>query len=162
MLTEEALGGPGADTRGRDAFVLVFYAFNKQTRKKYFNGYLDSLKGTVADGDTTDFLGNETFQSYSHARNGYSLRDVLKVPAVVKKAVSGVISEMVTGEETDACTPPSRRDAVLEEILDQAKTLRAQSFTQTRDEVIKFYHDLPGGNRPVPQQPRCDLGPSAR
>ena len=116
-----------------------FFALLNQTRKRYFSGYLDSLKEAVATGDTTDLLGNETFQSYSQGRDGYSLREVLKVPMAVKKAVTGVITEMVTGKEIDP-QAALRAKAVLEEILDQAQTLRAESFMQTRDEVIKFYN----------------------
>ena len=116
-----------------------FYAFLKQNRKKYFTSYLDSLKDAIADGDDTDFLGNETFQSYSHAKNGYALKDVLCVPGVVKGAVLGVVRDMVEGGETTAA---AAFDAAmtLDEVLGMAETIRAQSFTQTREEVIKFFH----------------------
>ena len=58
---------PENDTPGSS-----FYAFTKQTRKKYFTAYLGLLQAALEDRDTTDFLGNETFQSYSHAKNGYA------------------------------------------------------------------------------------------
>src|SRR5665647_1008031 len=116
-----------------------FYAFNKQTRKKYFNAYLDSVKGAVQDGDTTDFLGNETFQSYSHAKNGYALKDVLCVPGVIKKTLLVVVKDMVDDGET---TPGAAFQCAIlfNDVLGQAETIRAQSFTQTRDEIIKFFH----------------------
>ncbi|HEY5494820.1 MAG TPA: HD domain-containing phosphohydrolase [Candidatus Anoxymicrobiaceae bacterium] len=116
-----------------------FYAFSKQTRRKYFNAYLDSLKGAVADDDTTDFLGNETFQSYSHAKNGYALKDVLCVPGVIKKTLLLVVKDMVDDGET---TPGSAFQCAIlfNDVLGQAETIRAQSFTQTRDEIIKFFH----------------------
>jgi HD-GYP domain-containing protein (c-di-GMP phosphodiesterase class II) len=115
-----------------------FYAFSKQTRRKYFNAYLDSLKGAVADDDTTDFLGNETFQSYSHAKNGYALKDVLCVPGVIKKTLLLVVKDMVDDGET---TPGSAFQCAIlfNDVLGQAETIRAQSFTQTRDEIIKFF-----------------------
>src|SRR5450759_5280006 len=116
-----------------------FYAFTKLTRKKYFINYLDSLKGAISDGDTTDFLGNETFQSYSHAKNGYSLKDVLCVPVAVKTALSAVVKDMVEQGEASP-TAAFQCSLVLDDLLGQAENIRAQSFTQTRDEVIKFYH----------------------
>ena len=116
-----------------------FYAFMKLTRKKYFINYLDSLKGAISDGDTTDFLGNETFQSYSHAKNGYSLKDVLCVPVAVKTALIAVVKDMVEQGEASP-TAAFQCSLVLDDLLGQAENIRAQSFTQTRDEVIKFYH----------------------
>ncbi len=117
-----------------------FYAFLKQTRKKYFNTYLDSLESAIAEGDTADFLGNETFQSYSHAKNGFALQEVIGIPGVVKTALLAVIREMVEAKEA---SPADAFEATLivDDMLEQAKTIRAQSFTQTRDEVIKFYQE---------------------
>jgi len=116
-----------------------FFALLNQTRRRYFNSYLDSLEEAVDTGDTTDLLGNETFQSYSQGKDGYSLREVLKVPAAVKRAVTGMITEMVTNKEADPHAALGAK-ALLDELLDQAGTIRAESFMQTRDEVIKFYH----------------------
>ena len=102
-----------------------FYAFTKQTRKKYFNAYLDSLKGAIEDGDTTDFLGNETFQSYSHAKNGFALRDVLCVPGVVKNTLLSLIKDMVSAGET---TPQAAFECalLLNDVLGKAESIRAQ------------------------------------
>ncbi|MBK5091937.1 MAG: GAF domain-containing protein [Actinobacteria bacterium] len=122
-----------------DAPSSSFFALLNQTRRRFFNGYLDSLKEAVATGDSTDLLGNETFQSYSQGRDGYSLREVLKVPASVKKALGSIINEMVANKEIDAHAALGAK-AALDEILDQAGTIRAESFMQTRDEVIKFYN----------------------
>lgn len=116
-----------------------FYAFLNQTRKRYFMNYLDLLRSAVETGDNTDFLGNETFQSYSHGRNGYSLSDVLSIPVMVKGAILELITEMVEDGDTD---PESGFGAasLLWELLGEAEIIRSQSFVQTRDEVIKFYH----------------------
>lgn len=116
-----------------------FYAFQKQTRKKFFTHYLDSLREAVRFGDTTDFLGNETFQSYSHARNGFLLRDVLKIPVAVKKSIHGVVSGMLDDEEIQPAAALGAME-IIDGILEEAESIRAQSFTQTRDEVIRFYH----------------------
>jgi HD-GYP domain-containing protein (c-di-GMP phosphodiesterase class II) len=116
-----------------------FYAFTRQTRKKFFSSYLDAVKDAVISGDTTDFLGNETFQSYSHAKNGYALKDVLAVPLVVRRAIVGVIKDMVVAGETDPAAA-FECSVLLDELLSEAGCIRAQSFTQTRDEVIKFFH----------------------
>jgi len=116
-----------------------FYAFLKLTRKKYFNGYLDSIRVALETGDNTDFLGNETFQSYSHARNGYALKDVLNVPRSVRNAVTGVIEEMVENGEAQAGAALGAI-TLLDELLQDAELIRAQAYTQTRDEVIRFYH----------------------
>ncbi|HEY5527124.1 MAG TPA: HD domain-containing phosphohydrolase [Candidatus Anoxymicrobiaceae bacterium] len=142
-LALEVLGKRRAEVLGRipekETPSSSFYAFMKQTRKKYFNSYLDSVKDALSDGDTTDFLGNETFQSYSHAKNGYALKDVICVPTVVKSALLSVIKDMV--EKGDAGPADAFSAALaLDELLTQAEIIRAQSFTQTRDEVIKFYH----------------------
>ena len=118
-----------------------FYTFLKQTRRKYFFNYLDLLRDAIATGDTMDFLGNETFQSYSHAKNGFSMKDVLCIPNLVEEALVGLASEMAERGEVNA-------DAALEaavmicDILGQAETIRAESFTQTREEVIRFYHSF--------------------
>jgi HD-GYP domain-containing protein (c-di-GMP phosphodiesterase class II) len=125
---------PESDTPGSS-----FYAFMKLTRKKYFINYLDCLKDAVSDGDTTDFLGNETFQSYSHAKNGFSLKDVLCVPVAVKTALLSVVKDMVESTEADP-SAAFECSLVLNDLLGQAENIRAQSFTQTRDEVINFYH----------------------
>ncbi len=116
-----------------------FYAFLKLTRKKYFKGYLNSLTDALETGDSTDFLGNETFQSYSHARNGYALKDVLNVPRSVRNAISGVIEEMVESGEAQAGVALGAI-MLVDELLQDAEMIRAQSYTQTRDEVIRFYH----------------------
>ena len=71
-----------------------FYTFLKQTRRKYFFNYLDLLRDAIATGDTMDFLGNETFQSYSHAKNGFSMKDVLCIPNLVEAALVWLASEM--------------------------------------------------------------------
>lgn len=116
-----------------------FYTFLKQTRRKYFFNYLDLLRDAIATGDTMDFLGNETFQSYSHAKNGFSMKDVLCIPNLVEEALVGLASEMAEWGEVNA-------DAALDaaimicDILGQAETIRAESFTQTREEVVRFYH----------------------
>ena len=122
-----------------DAPPSSFFNLFTRKRRRFYDGYLDSLKEAVATGDTTDLLGNETFQSYSQGRDGYSLREVLKVPTAVKKGVAGVIVEMVANREIDPYAALEVK-AALDEILDQAGTTRAESFMQTRDEVIKFYH----------------------
>ena len=116
-----------------------FFAFFNQTRRKYFNCYLDSLKEAVATGDVTDLLGNETFQSYSQGRDGYPLREVLLVTTAVRKALTGIVFEMVANSESDPYTALEAK-GLFDEILDQALTLRAESFMQTRDEVIRFYN----------------------
>lgn len=117
-----------------------YYSFLKQTRKKYFNGYLDSLKDAVSNGDTTDFLGNETFQSYSHAKNGYPLQEVICIPTVVKTALLATMKSMVEDGQASA-SDALEATVMLSDILSQSEMIRAQSFTQTRDEIIKFYHD---------------------
>lgn len=119
----------------------LFYTFLKQTRRKYLLGYLDLLKDAIATGDTTDFLGNETFQSYSHAKNGFSLKEVLSIPTLVEKALVGLASDIAaSGEATaDAALGAS---LIICDILGQAQTIRAESFTQTRDEVVRFYHSF--------------------
>lgn len=118
-----------------------FYAFLKLTRKKFFNNYLEALKGAVSSGDTTDFLGNETFQSYSHAKNGYALRDVLSVPVAVKTALLQEVRDAVNRGDA---RPEAALDCslIFVQLLGEAENIRAQSFTQTRDEIIKFYHEF--------------------
>ena len=142
-LTLEVLGRKRSEVLARVAKKETpgseYYSFLKQTRKKYFAGYLDSLRDAVASEDSTDFLGNETFQSYSHARNGFSMKDVLRVPIVVKDAVTEVIEEMVESDEVSAGAALGAI-SLMNVLLEQAELIRAQSFTQTRDEVIKFYH----------------------
>ena len=133
--SEVLAGIPEENTPGTS-----FYAFLKLTRKKYFNNYLDSLKDAIVTGDSTDFLGNETFQSYSHAKNGYALQDVIMVPAAVRRAVFAVVRRMVRSGEADAAEA-FEAILLLGGLLDESKTIRAQSFTQTRDEVIKFFHE---------------------
>jgi HD-GYP domain-containing protein (c-di-GMP phosphodiesterase class II) len=116
----------------------AYYAFLKQTRKKFFSQYVDALKGAIADRDTTDFLGNETFQSYSHAVNGFALKDVLQVPAAVRLAIHEVMEQMVGAGEMK----PGKALAatvLLDDVLDEAQLIRAQSFIQTRDEALKFF-----------------------
>lgn len=118
-----------------------FYSFLRQTRARFFTAYLDLLEATLETGDSTDFMGNETFQSYSHAKNGFALRDVLSVPGLVERAFLAVTMEMV---ERGEATP---RDALslsvtLGRLLGEAETVRAESFTQTRDEIIRFYHSF--------------------
>lgn len=142
-LALEVLTKRRADVLARipenDTPTTSFYAFLKQTRKKFFGGYLDSLKDAIYDGDTTDFLGNETFQSYSHAKNGYALQEVICIPTAVKTAVLSVIKDMVDSGEVQA-SQAFHATLMICDLLGQAETIRAQSFTQTRDEVIKFYH----------------------
>lgn len=116
-----------------------FYAFVKQTRKKYFSTYLDSLAQAIASGDTTDFLGNETFQSYSQARNGYPLREVLQVPNAVKNAVRETLMEMMARGEARP-GPAFQAVMIISQMLDEAESIRAQAFIQTRDESIRFFH----------------------
>ena len=125
---------PENDTPGSS-----FYAFTKQTRKKYFTAYLGLLQAAIEDGDTTDFLGNETFQSYSHAKNGYALKDVLCVPGVVKNSLLSVVKDMV-GDGEAGPEAAFQCALLLNEVLGQAESIRAQSYTQTRDEVIRFFH----------------------
>jgi HD-GYP domain-containing protein (c-di-GMP phosphodiesterase class II) len=117
----------------------AFYAYLKQTRRKYFSAYLDLLGGAVQTGDTTDFLGNETFQSYSHAKNGFSMKEVLSIPYLVERALVAQISDMVEHGEAE---PQAALQAALliGDTLGQAERIRAESFTQTRDEVVRFYH----------------------
>jgi HD-GYP domain-containing protein (c-di-GMP phosphodiesterase class II) len=119
----------------------LFYTFLKQTRRKYLLGYLDLLKDAIATGDTTDFLGNETFQSYSHAKNGFSLKEVLSIPTLVEKALVGLASDMAASGEATADAALSS-SLIICDILGQAETIRAESFTQTRDEVVRFYHSF--------------------
>ncbi len=118
-----------------------FYAYLKQTRKKFFAAYLELLQVTFESGDSTDFLGNETFQSYSHAKNGFSMKDVLSVPGLVEKAVMGVAMEMVERGEASPRAALSL-SVTLGNLLGEAETIRAESFTQTRDEIIRFYHSF--------------------
>lgn len=116
-----------------------YYAFLKQTRKKFFSQYLDALKGALQDDDPTDFLGNETFQSYSHAANGFELRQVLQVPVAVRQAFVDVLEQMVSDGEVK----PERAlvaSGVVGDLLDEVQLIRAQSFIQTRDESLKFFH----------------------
>ncbi|MBU1672211.1 MAG: GAF domain-containing protein [Actinobacteria bacterium] len=116
-----------------------FYGFLKQTRRKYFGSYLDSLADAVRSGDTTDFLGNETFQSYSHAKNGFLLRDVISVPACVNRAVSTLLKSLLDRGEAEGAAA-FEAAILLDDLLTQSQAIRSQSFTQTRDEVINFYH----------------------
>lgn len=116
-----------------------FYAFLNQTRKRYFMSYLDLLQSAVETGDNTDFMGNETFQSYSLGRNGYSLNDVLSIPIIVKRAILEVVTDMVEEGEADSESGFGAA-SLLWELLGEAEIIRSQSFVQTRDEVIKFYH----------------------
>ena len=142
-LALEVLGRRRAEILSRipaeDSPSSHFYSFLKLTRKKFFAGYLELLYDTVNSGDTTDFLGNETFQSYSHGKNGFELQEVLQVPVSVKGAVQDVLREMVENGEAEggvAVEVVSRISA----LLDEAEIVRAQAFNQTREEVIKFYH----------------------
>jgi len=143
MLALEVINRKHSEIIGRiteqEAPPSSFYAFLKLTRKKYFKSYLNSLTDALQTGDSTDFLGNETFQSYSHARNGYALKDVLNVPRSVRNAITGVIEEMV---ESGEAQPGVALGAIMlvDELLQDAELIRAQSYTQTRDEVIRFYH----------------------
>lgn len=115
-----------------------FYSSIKQTRRRYLTTYLDWLSEAIANDDTTDFLGNETFQSYSQAKNGFMLKEVLQVPLAVKHALTGLLSEMVEKEDVDAAAALEAK-SLLDDLLDQAGMIRAQSFIQTRDETIHFY-----------------------
>lgn len=117
-----------------------FYEFLKQNRKRFYATYIDAIARAVMTGDTTDFLGNETFQSYSHARNGFALKEVLSVPTAVKTAVLDVLSQMV---DSGAVSGRGAYSAftVIDWLLDQAQTIRAQAFIQTRDEAVAFFHD---------------------
>ena len=117
-----------------------FYAFLRQTRKRFFQTYLDVLRKAIETGDTTDFLGNETFQSYSHAMNGFELREVLQVPAAVKAGLRDALSDMVTNGGADG-RAAFEAILLLGDLLDQAEIIRAQAFVQTRDETITFFHD---------------------
>ena len=116
-----------------------FYSFLKLTRKKYFVSYLDQLKEALEADDMMDFLGNETFQSYSHAKNGFSMKEVLSVPSIVERAITGLAAELIDSGDVK---PGDAMAATLlvHEMLGQAATIRAESFTQTRDEIIRFYH----------------------
>jgi len=116
-----------------------YYSFLKMTRKKYFNAYFDYLREAVENGDTTDLLGNETFQSYSHAKNGFQLKEVLQVPVCVKHVLLGMLGEMA---EAGDVSPAAAVEAagLLVDVLDEAETIRAQSFIQTRDEEVRFFH----------------------
>ena len=116
-----------------------FYTFLKQTRRKYFFNYLDLLRDAIATGDTIDFLGNETFQSYSHAKNGFGMKDVLCIPNLVEEALVGLASEMAEWGEVNADAALGAAIMICD-ILGQAETIRAESFTQTREEVVRFYH----------------------
>ena len=116
-----------------------FYLFLKVTKKKFFSNYLDALREAFESADPTDFLGNETFQSYSHAKNGFSLHDVLCVPGLVREAVQHVIEMMVDRGEADARAGLAAV-ARLDGLIGEAQLIRAQAFAQTRDEVIRFYH----------------------
>lgn len=119
--------------------TTAFYTFLKVTRKRFFSSYLGLLKEAIETGDTTDFMGNETFQSYSHAKNGFSMKEVLSVPTLVEKALVGLASDLAANGEAPA------REALgaavtVSGILGEAETIRAESFTQTRDEIVRFYH----------------------
>jgi hypothetical protein len=61
------------------------------------------------------------------------------VPLVVRRAIVGVIKDMVVAGETDPAAA-FECSVLLDELLSEAGCIRAQSFTQTRDEVIKFFH----------------------
>jgi HD-GYP domain-containing protein (c-di-GMP phosphodiesterase class II) len=117
-----------------------FFAFLRQTKKRFFATYIDALKKTIDTGDTTDFLGNETFQSYSHAKNGFDLREVLQVPTAVKTAINEILLEMVEAGQADGSAALAAA-VLIDELLGQAETIRSQAFTQTRDETIAFFHD---------------------
>ncbi len=123
----------------RESPRTPYYAFLKQTRKNFFFGYFDLLKEAVETEDTTDFLGSETFESYSHAKNGFSMKEVLSVPTLVERALVGLVADMAGAGEADAGAGLAAA-VLLSDILGQAETLRAESFTQTRDEVVRFYH----------------------
>jgi HD-GYP domain-containing protein (c-di-GMP phosphodiesterase class II) len=117
----------------------AFYAFLDMTRKTYISNYLDLLKSSIETDDLTDFLGDETFQSYSHAKNGFSMKDVLSVPSAVEKALVRLLSEMASSGDTSGNSALAA-SVIFSDILGQAETIRAESFTQTRDEVVRFYH----------------------
>ena len=123
----------------RDTPSSAFYAFMNMTRRKYLENYLELLREAIETGDSTDLLGNETFQSYSHAKNGFSLKEVLSIPSVVERSLVGVLAEMAASGDADA---GAALEAVVlaGDVLGQAGTIRAESFTQTRDEVVRFYH----------------------
>jgi len=116
----------------------AYYAFLKQTRKKFFAQYIEALKDAIEAKDTTDFLGNETFQSYSHAVNGFALKDVLQVPAAVRLAIHDVMEQMISDSEMKSGKALAAT-ILLDDILDEAQLIRAQSFIQTRDEALKFF-----------------------
>ena len=116
-----------------------FYSFLKLTRKKYFVSYLDQLKEALEADDVTDFLGNETFQSYSHAKNGFSMKEVLSVPSIVERAITGLAADLVDSGDVKAGDAMTAT-LLIHDMLGQAGTIRAESFTQTRDEIVRFYH----------------------
>ncbi|MBN2167965.1 MAG: GAF domain-containing protein [Actinobacteria bacterium] len=116
-----------------------FYAFLNQTRKKYFMNYLDLLQVSIKEADRTDLLAEETFQSYSQGRNGFEPADVLSIPRIINRAFMELIAEMVEAGEADSDAGLGA-SMIIGELLGEAETIRAQSFIQTRDEVIKFYH----------------------
>lgn len=117
-----------------------YYASLRLTRKRYFSSYIDYLREAIEAGDTTDFLGNETFQSYTHSKDGFELKEVLRVILAVKEAVRGLMIAMVTAGEAEPALALGAMVGI-EAILDEAQTIRAQSYAQTREEVIKFHHD---------------------
>jgi len=116
-----------------------FYSFLKQTRKKYFSNYIELLDDAIENNEPTDFFGNETYQSYSHAKAGFELKEVLSVPNAVKAGITSVLEKACSSGEV-AAGDALRFLEVLDEVLDQAQLIRSQAFIQTRDEVIRFYH----------------------
>lgn len=116
-----------------------FYSTIRQTPKKYLNSQLDCLLDAVKFGETLDFLGNETFQSYSNAKSGVALDDILAIPTSIRKAVADTIDEMFGKGEVEADTA-LEAIRILDDFLWEATVIRSKSFVQTREEIIHFYY----------------------
>ncbi|MDD5748396.1 MAG: GAF domain-containing protein [Actinomycetota bacterium] len=118
-----------------------YYANLKQTRKKFFGHYVEMLLDSLVSGDTTDFLGNETYEAYSQAKYGFRMDEIVRIPTAVKAAVKEVLEEAVSSNDVDA-HQAFKFNVVVDELLDQAQLIRVQAFNQTREEIIKSYHEL--------------------
>ncbi|MDD5448023.1 MAG: GAF domain-containing protein [Actinomycetota bacterium] len=116
-----------------------FYSTIRQTPKKYLNDQLGCFLDAIKFGETLDFLGNETFQSYSNAKGGVTFDDILAVPGSIRKAVIDTIDEMLGKGEVEADTAVEAI-RILDDFLWEAMVIRSKSFVQTRDEIIHFYH----------------------
>lgn len=117
-----------------------FYEIVNSSRDEYFSEYVERVQGAIESGNIDGFLGKETYEGYSLAKNGCSLNSVISVPGLVEKAVLSTLSRLV---ETEGASVRDAMEAttLLNELVAEALEVRAASYAQTRDEAVRFYHE---------------------